>query len=386
MADKRRKKMKLGILSDTHGDKQKATRHIIEIFKRYGVEIIIHCGDISKNHVNKKLFGNLPVFCALTDEQTQLCQSEKKTKDRNNIPFCSPPNNWTFTHPNERIVDLRKLKEKTRVYVGHKRSFELLRGSEAKLKETLDEIRKEYDNVRYMFSGHTHHQICLKYRLITFINPGAIENPMGIAGGCGYAIIDTEKEEIIYSRIPMCQSIAPELKVAIISDSADISKKDPTFWEKLRNLFLERNVTDIIHCGNINLDDIGISELDKFQVHYSLIQRQIQTQTFKNWHKIEDKITPIKGYGFFVHWDLGSDLISKSEFDMNCLARQIQREHSQVKFILSGFTHDAFYEEDINVIFLNPGDIIQGRNYAIIEMPKYEITLGRIPYDPLPDL
>jgi predicted phosphodiesterase len=380
--------MKIGSLSDTHEDKIKALPHIIREFGKQGVEIIVHCGDILSKHVKPELFGNLPVFCALTNEQTRICEAQRDATFSNNIPFCSPPDKWKFTHPQKRVIGLQTGKDKDNrivvAYVGHKRSFELLMGSEAKLQETLNQIKHDYDNVRYVFSGHTHHQICLKDGLITFINPGAIERPMGIASGCGYAIIDTEKDEIIYSRIPMSKSSAPPLKVAIISDSINISQKDPNFWGKLANTFKEKSVTDIIHCGNINLEDIGLPELSQFNVHYKLIENQERIEEPDKWQEIKGKTISINGYEFFIQWDLSSELIHKSEHDINCLALQIQKKHPKIKFILSGFTHTAVYEEDPNVIFLNPGDIIQGRNYAIIEMPNYEITLGKIPYDPFP--
>jgi len=379
--------MIIGVFGDTHNDKQKAIPHIIAEFEKRGVQIILNTGDIAAKHVDKELFGNFPVFCALTDEQAQICELEKRTKSISQIPFCSPPPNWVFTHPGDRIVDLLIGNEKVRVYLGHKRSFEILMGSENELDKTLKTISRDYDDVILVLSGHTHHQIAMKNRGITFCNPGAVERSMGIAGGYEYMIIDTDTNKLIYSRLPASQSIAPSLKVAMISDSLNISKRDPKFWKKLADTFLEANVTDIIHCGNIDLDDIGIEELNKFQIHYNLILNQKKTEKPDNWHQTNNnKIVELEGYQFFVQWNLSSDLLYKSELDMQRLALQIQKQHPKINFILSGFTHTSFYEEAENLIFLNPGDIIQGRNYAIVEMPNYEITLGRIPYDPLPAL
>jgi len=99
--------MILGILSDTHEDKMNAIPHIITEFKKRGVELIIHCGDISPKHLNAQLFGNLPVICALTEGQNEEC-------------FTIPPNKWSFTVPDKRVVTMGGIK----LYVGHKRAYE----------------------------------------------------------------------------------------------------------------------------------------------------------------------------------------------------------------------------------------------------------------------
>jgi len=377
--------MKLGILSDTHRDRMNAIPYIIKKFKENKVDLIIHCGDIQEEHMKPKLFGDIPVVCALTDEQVEACAQEDCNKE---IPFCNPPVGWTLTHPNERIVDLGPQKNGGKAYVGHKRSFEILMGSEEKLMKTLYLIRKKNDSVRYLFSGHTHHQIFMESGLIHFINPGAVEDAMGIAGGYEYAIIDTKKGKTIYSRIPASVSTAPTLKVAVISDSLYISEKDKNFWKKLADVFVEEKVSHIIHCGNISLDDIGRAELENFKVRYALRKDQFFDKKCENWEQIdkEERIVDINGYRFYVQWDLSPELIGKSEMGMHMLALKIQKKHPEIRFILSGFTHNAFYEESENLIFLNPGAVIQRRRYAIIELPLYKITFGKILNNSLPNL
>ena len=221
--------MILGVLSDTHEDRMKALPHIIKQFKERGVEIVIHAGDINEEHVSQEIFSHLPVYCALTDEQTRICESELYTQRKDGKPFCFPPSEWVLTCPGKRVVDLLNGDERLRVYVGHKRSFEILGGSESELLSTLSTIRKDNDNVRYLFSGHTHHQILMENRLITFINPGAVTDSMGIGGGYEYAIVDTIDDRIIFSRIPASISTAPKLKLGVISDSLNISQKADYF-------------------------------------------------------------------------------------------------------------------------------------------------------------
>lgn len=363
--------MKLGILSDTHQDKMNAIPYIIREFKKNGVEVIIHCGDIIETHVKPELFGNLPVFCALTDEQ------EKDMKENTDSKFPHPQDNWLFTYPNKRVVDVGE----TRCYIGHKRSFEILLGSELKLMETLDFIRRDYDNVEFVYSGHTHHQILMQSRRIVFINPGAVEDSLGIAGGAEYVIIDTKEDQIMFSRILPAKSVKKELKLGIISDSFDISEMDTIFWKRLAQIFQKNNVTHIIHCGNISLNDIGKEELSPFQVFYNLRPDQRSSLKEKdNWHLIssEKPVVDIDGYQFYVQLDLGPEFLDQSEIGMHRLSLTIQKQHPEIKFILYGLTHDAFYEEGQNLILLNPGDVVRDKDYAIIALPQYEITFGRI--------
>lgn len=378
--------MRLGIISDTHEDKMGALPHIMRQFRERGVEIVIHAGDIDEQHVNSQIFGNFPVYCALTDEQTKICETEMYKVHKEGKPFCFPPLQWTFTRPGQRIVDLVVGAEKTRIYLGHKRSFEFLLGDESKLLEKLYAIRKDNDGVRQLISGHTHHQILMESRLINFINPGAVTDSMGIAGGYEYAFIDTVTDKIVFSRIPASVSSAPQLKLGVISDSLNISQKDIKFWEKLAEVFKTEGVTHIIHCGNLDLADIGRPELKEFQIYFNLGVDQSRNNQ-DNWQVIDKqrRLVDIKGYKFYVQWNLSAELLHKSERDMHYYALKILK-HNKIDFVLSGFTHSAFYEEGENLIFLNPGDIIQSRDYAIIELPLYQITFGRIPYDPLPVL
>jgi len=50
--------MKIGVLSDTHGD-VKQTVAALEMFRTYGVSQILHCGDIGTPEI-VRLFGGIP--------------------------------------------------------------------------------------------------------------------------------------------------------------------------------------------------------------------------------------------------------------------------------------------------------------------------------------
>ena len=362
--------MFIGVLSDTHKDRMNALRAIIAEFKKRGVSFIVHCGDIAQDHLNAELFGGIPVVCALTEEQV----------DR--FEFETPPKNWTFTKPGQRIHQLNKYEM---IYVGHKLSFEFLTGSEQQLNKKLNEIREKNDGVRWLFSGHTHHQIYKQSHLINFVNPGAVEDSFD---GYEFAVINTDNGEIVFGRIPTTNPIKPTFSVGVISDSLKISEMDPGFWEKLRKEFKDRGVEKIIHCGNISINDIGRPELAEFQVFYYLREDQESKKTFENWTPISfaNPVVEINGYKFYVQLDLGAELLEKSEVDMHKLCLSLRRKYPEISFVLCGLTSDAFLEEGQQIRIVNPGDVLNDRNFAVICLPRTEITFGHVPVDPLPEL
>ena len=297
--------MIIGVLSDTHEDPDGALPHIIAEFKKRKVEKIIHCGDIEAKHLDKNLFGGLPVICALVDDQPAKPEFEK------------PPQGWDFTRPNDRV---RKLAESlsTRVYVGHKMAFGCLAGSFQALAQKIQEIRMQHDGVRWLFSGHTHHGIYQQDHLTSFVNPGAVTDSFD---GYEFAIINTDNGEIVFCRIPKTKPVQETFSVGIISDSLNISDMDTTFWSKLAEEFKKRGVKHIIHCGNICTKDVGCKALDEFEVHFNLRLDQKVADPPKNWHFItaDNPVVEINGYKFYVQHDLGLDLLDQSEFQMHKL-------------------------------------------------------------------
>lgn len=355
--------MIIGILSDTHKDRANAIPHIIEEFKKRGVEVIFHCGDIEPKHLDTNLFGNLPVVCALLDEQKDMKE------------FCFPPNGWRFTKPGHRVVTLPS---GLKFYVGHKRAFEFLAGAESELRKTLEKIRKDYDCVQCLFSGHTHHQIYKQNPLISFVNPGAVEDSYD---AYEFAILNTETKEITFSRIPRTKPVKKSFSVGIISDSLNISDLDVDFWSNLATQFKAKNVNDIIHCGNISLKDLGKEELREFNIHYFLRADQKNPSAVpSNWKLIncQDPVVEINEYKFYVKHDFGVTFSEQSENDMRSLSLQVREKYPETSFILFGSTNYAFLEESEQVRIINPGDIVRNRNYAIVTLPTTEIFFGGI--------
>jgi predicted phosphodiesterase len=358
-----------GVIADTHEDKMNALPHIMAEFRKRHVKAIIHAGDIEPKHLKPELFDNLPVICALVESQIEKPE------------FAKPPKGWIFTRPGQRVSNFCD----TVIYVGHKRAFEFLTGSEADLINTLNIIRRDHDFVRWLFSGHTHHQIYKQGHLINFVNPGAVEDSFE---GYEFAVINTETEEIVFSQIPKTRPLKERFAVGIISDSLNISDLDTTFWKRLADEFRKYNIKHIIHCGNLAEIDVGREELKDFEVYYNLRPDQKNLNAPKNWHLIsgDQPVVEINGYRFYVQLDLGADLLEQSEYDMHKLCLKLRRKYSGIGFVLCGFTNDAFYEEGEQVRIINPGDVVKGRNYTVISLPCAEITFGRVSVEPLPPI
>ncbi len=362
--------MILGIISDTHDDKMNAIPHIMKEFIARKVETIVHCGDIDPKHLDPKLFANLPVDCALIEEQIQTPK------------FNRAPNGWRFTKPGDRILQIDNY---TKIYLGHKVAFKFMTGSEAELISILNLIRKDNDGVRYLFTGHTHHQIYKQDHLINFINPGAVENSYD---GYEFATLDTLSSKIVFSRIlPTNPDIEP-FKVGVISDSFNIAKLDPEFWETLASAFERQDIKHVIHCGNIDSKNIPEEEFERFEVYYYLRKDQREPKTIsKNWHLVEAKfpVVEINGYRFCIQLELGADLLEKSEYDLFKLSLDLRKSFPEINFVLFGLTKDAFLEENEQLRFINPGDIVTDRSFATIELPQNEITFDHICTPSLPE-
>jgi len=361
--------MIFGILSDTHDDKAVALPHVMKQFKERKVTHIIHCGDIEAQDLDPDRFLGLPVVCALNAEQIDK------------PAFRIPPPNWQFTVPGDRVRDIGHI----RCYIGHKRSYEILTGSEIQFARTLDEFRRQHDGLRLAFSGHSHRQVLFNTNnLVTFINPGAVTDSLD---GHEFATINTDNDEIVFGRIPRTTPIERSFSVGIISDSLKISLMDVNFWKKLADEFKRRDVSQIIHCGNIAEEDIGRKELAGFTVHYYLRENQHRPNTPLNWHHIchDEPIVDIGGYQFYIQLDLARKLLDESEIGMHKHVLSLREKYPFVNFLLYGCTHNAFLEEQ-EIRIINPGDVIRGRCFAVVCLPRAEITFGQVPTDPLPPL
>ena len=361
--------MIIGVISDTHKDRANALPHVMVEFKKRNVDIVIHCGDIELQHVNPDFFNGLEVICALNQEQLEK------------FPVGNPPPRWKFTAPGKRVLDIHGI----RCYVGHRMSYDILVGSETDFRKKIELLRRDFDGLRWVFSGHTHHQILFQTQLVNFVNPGAIEDSVD---GYEFTIIDTKTDQIVFCRIPKTKSTENPFSVGIISDSLNISKLDVNFWEKLKKEFQERGVTYIIHCGNIALDDIGQKELADFVVYYRLRPDQAIRSNPKNWHLVpkDEPLVEIDGRQFYIHPNLARILLEESEVEMHKECLKTLESYPEVSFILYGGTNETFLDEGPRARIINPGDVVSSRSFAVVCLPRAEITFGHVPVDPLPPI
>jgi predicted phosphodiesterase len=380
----------IGVIADTHKDKNGATPHIITEFKRRGVQIVFHAGDLTNiEHYNPSLYGNLPMYYALTESE---CESDSKGMCiRPKKRFMPPSPSWQFTMPGHRIIDV----EDELYYLGHKLPFDFyLNMDESKFDERMQRIRLENDGLRWIFGGHTHAQTYRQGSLVSMVNPGAAEG--SINWGYEFAVVYTEENQVVFGRVMPCPPQGEPFTVGIISDSLNVSKLDISFWERLRQEFIMRGVSHVIHCGNIALTDIGRPELSEFHVHYNLLPEQVKAMNLTdawgrvpvNWHLIDPEvpIVDINDQRFYIKLDLALEFMNLSEAGMDVLAMKIRQEFPMTNYVLCGFTNEALYYEGQQIRIINPGDVNHDRNFATVCLPRHEITFGHVPLDPLPPI
>ncbi|OQA36357.1 MAG: Calcineurin-like phosphoesterase superfamily domain protein [Parcubacteria group bacterium ADurb.Bin326] len=379
----------IGVISDTHKDENNATPHIIEEFRRRGVNMVFHPGDLDRAHFLPQLYGGFDLYYALTEDQC-----EREADGRCRCPkdgFFPPAANWRYTIPGHRIVRINE----ELYYLGHKLPFDFfLNVTEKDFDERLHRIRLANDGLRWIFGGHTHFQTYRQGRLASLINPGAACG--AINWGYEFAVLYEDKGEVVFGRIMPTPPQGEPFTVGVISDSLNVSRLDTSFWGKLRNEFFSRGVSHVIHCGNIAIEDIGRPELGEFIVHFNLLPEQVkdlnvgdmdwQKKLPENWILIdpEKPVVDISGQRFYVKLDLALDLAGLSEMGMDFLAMKIRKDFPMTNYVLCGFTNDALYHEGQQIRIINPGDVNHDRNFCTICFPRHEITFGHVPIDPLP--
>jgi putative phosphoesterase len=362
----------LGIISDTHRMKGDGFKRVMDAFDEAGVGSIVHCGDMIEEDLCPKKYRNRQVTLALVDDQGEQ------------PAFKVLPSGWKSTKPGARVIPFNK----ERAYVGHRLAWNSLNQTSTEFQSNLDKLRVENEWLRYIFSGHTHVPFLNETGLVRLINPGAITG--AISGYCEYAILNTETYELSFVQLYPTETMIEKFVVGVVSDSSRISLIDPSFWARFRDECKRLGVEDIIHCGNIAFADIGRPELAEFQVHYNLREDQKWSNELPknippNWHLVGDNqqkepVVTIKGYRFCVQLDLGSIITQKSVTQTESLCQELRRQYHELDFVLCGFTHNCLFIGGLIPYVMNPGDIINDRNFATIELGKrIAITFAHVP-------
>lgn len=140
--------MKLGLISDTHGQKSYTDR-AVAIFREEDVDRVIHCGDVTKvKHLSPLLGLNVPIHVVFGN------------MDRRKREFQDVADTGAFTlHGSEGQIDVDG---KTIAFThGH-------------MDSSLRRLRKEAD---YLIRGHTHERQDEQWKQCRIINPGSVKPP-----------------------------------------------------------------------------------------------------------------------------------------------------------------------------------------------------------------
>ena len=381
--------MFLGVLGDTHKIPSEIIYQAALDMVNRGVDLFVHTGDIEINHCLPELFHHKPVVCALTRQQ----QFDHR--------FTFPPFHWAFTKPGNNLVTMPTNEDRenanlrdsiasrlgianrivnvdgTAMYVGHERSYDVMLNAE-RFNEFIGLVNLVYDGVRFVFTGHTHHQFLVQRNGVSWVNPGSID--IGVSKDYEYALVDTETGEIIFTRLPYAVSNFHPVTVGIISDVGNVSDRDEKFWEKLRIEFKKRDVSVAIIDGDLLDRDLNRPELADFLVYYSPAPSQVG-KLAGNWRAVfpENPIVEICGNNFLIQHSLGLDLDGKTEVEMIQLVRNESKKYKHVDLVVCGGIHNALFEEHDEVMIVNPGDARNHQKFATVCFrPHTEITFSGI--------
>jgi putative phosphoesterase len=159
--------MKLGILSDSHGQVQR-TRDAIDLLCRHGAEALVHCGDVGGLDVLDELAGHRCWFVwGNTDAPRPAWRDHLATLD---LPWPDGP------------LDLPLAGKRIAVFHGHEHG----------LKDVVTQA--EHD---YLLHGHTHQADDYRRDGMRIINPGALHR----ASRKTVALLDLAADEVKYFEI-----------------------------------------------------------------------------------------------------------------------------------------------------------------------------------------
>lgn len=172
--------MILGLLSDTHGQSERAA-NAIALLKEHGATAFVHCGDLCGEGVMESLAGERAWFvwgnCDLPDAGMRACAAGLGLPLPQGVPL-------------RLEVDGRRLA----VFHGHEREFgpvyRLLAGETAT-------APAGFEGVDYVLYGHTHVKNDLRLGSLRIINPGALHR----AKPYTVATLDLQSDELQFHQV-----------------------------------------------------------------------------------------------------------------------------------------------------------------------------------------
>lgn len=154
--------MKIGLISDTHGQNS-YTERAVEVFRDQDVERIIHCGDVTKvKHLSPLLELGLPLHVVFGN------------MDRRKREFEDVADTGAFQlHGSEGQMDVD----------GKTISF-----THGHMDSSIRRLRKESD---FLIRGHTHEREDNEWKQCRILNPGSVKPP-----NPSVAILNPEENEV----------------------------------------------------------------------------------------------------------------------------------------------------------------------------------------------
>ncbi|HBA83672.1 MAG TPA: metallophosphoesterase [Verrucomicrobia bacterium] len=167
--------MKIGILSDTHGNVQR-TRQAAQLLKAEACQCVVHCGDIGSESVLMvlaELLGahGIPVYAVLGNVDQSLMQDLMSFPSSTGVHVCG------------RRAELSPEGKKLIVIHGDDTKF---------LDECLES--EAYD---YILTGHTHQSEEVSYGKTRLINPGALHR----TATPSVALLDTNTGQVAFQAL-----------------------------------------------------------------------------------------------------------------------------------------------------------------------------------------
>ena len=99
-----------------------------------------------------------------------------------------------------------------------------------------------------------------------------------------------------------------------------------------------------------------------------------------NWHLIpnDNPVLEICSHYFLIQHKLGIDLDGKTEVEMIRFVREQSQKYQHIDIVICGGIHDALFEEQQEVMIINPGDARNHRKFVTICFPRCEVTFSSV--------
>ena len=116
-------------------------------------------------------------------------------------------------------------------------------------------------------------------------------------------------------------------------------------------------------------------------VFYNLLANAVDQNTKPaNWHFLPDNnpVLEICSHYFLIQHKLGIDLDGKTEVEMVSFIREQSKKYQHIDIVICGGIHDALFEEQQEVMVINPGDARNHRKFVTICFPRCEVTFSSV--------